>query len=180
MNRVAGIVLLACLSWFGSGCVYIGPSSFIPDYGKVPPVEEMASDTKDFRLPALPEEGKALVYVVRPKAILMQGLANRLFSVRVYLDEKKADAEQGSTGEGQYIYFPVSPGIHHVLSRSGNVADIVVDAKAGDVVFIKQLLKRTFLGIGTSLSVVDPVEGAYHIMRTSPGSMIVRKEQEQE
>jgi hypothetical protein len=86
----------------------------------------------NFSLPAKPEPGKALVYVVRPSSIPY------FFKTDVFLDGKESGQQIGITKGGQYIYFNVEVGEHTIYSYALNWAEIKIDAKEGDIFYIKQ------------------------------------------
>lgn len=76
----------------------------------LPSPEVMQTETASFQLPKMPEQGKALVYVVRPSGV------GGLVRFNVFVDDQEAASEMGHTRSSQYIYFNVTPG---TLNRPG-------------------------------------------------------------
>jgi hypothetical protein len=101
----------------------------------LPTPEIMKKETQNFNLPKLPEQGKALVYVVRPELL---GFATKF---NVYIDDEQASSEMGYTRGQQYIYFNVKPGKHEIKSLAENWASVNIDAKEGDIIFLEQEVK---------------------------------------
>lgn len=131
----------------------------------LPGGHEMASDIKGFQLPAEPHEGKALVYVVRPS------LLGKLINFNVFLDGQTPDTEMGYTQGAEYIYFEVSPGEHVIQSKAENWAEIAISAKAGDIIFVKQDVRRGTVMAMNTLHLIDQTEGRYHVKHTSVGAI---------
>jgi hypothetical protein len=157
MIRRSGIIAVVLLLLSVLGCA------------RLPSPAEMAEQTKDFKLPAATEAGQAMVYVVRPSMV------GTLIRFNVFADDQEAASEMGYTRGSQYIYFTVAPGKHMIYSKAENWAEIAIDAKADDIIFIKQDPQIGFIMARNSLSPLDAVEGKYHVMNTSLGTIIKSK-----
>src|SRR6185369_8631902 len=99
---------------------------------KLPPPDVMKSETATFQLPKLPEQGKAVVYVVRPSGL------GGLIRFNVFVDDQQDASEMGYTRASQYIYFNLLPGTHKIYSKAENWGETSVSAKEGDIIFIEQ------------------------------------------
>jgi hypothetical protein len=116
-------------------------------------------------LPAQPSKDNAMVYVVRPSSFLSP------MKIYVYVDKRNGSNRTGYTMGRQYIYFPVSPGKHKVISEANNTKTIMIDVKAGETIFIKQ---NTTRGRGFNqdfLEILDPEEGEHFVSITSLGAI---------
>ena len=131
----------------------------------LPKPEEMKADIAGFELPRLPEEGKALVYVVRPNAI------GGLIRFNVFIDDKLVDSEMGFTRGNQYIYFNLQPGPHTILSKAENWAEYPVNAEPGDIIFIEQVPAMGFVMARNSLKAIEDYAGKYHVKHLAPGTI---------
>lgn len=157
MIRRSGMIVVVLLLLLVQGCA------------SLPSPAEMAEQTKDFKLPATTEAGRAMVYVVRP------AMVGTLIRFNVFVDDHEAASEMGYTRGSQYIYFTVAPGQHMIYSKAENWAEIAIDAKADDIIFVKQDPQMGFIMARNSLSPLDAVEGKYHVMNTSLGTIIKSK-----
>jgi hypothetical protein len=126
---------------------------------------EMKADLAEFELPKLPENGRALVYIVRPTSL---GI---LVDFNVYLDTKEPESKMGCTHGLQYIYFNLEPGEHLILSKAENWAEIVVSAAPGDILFIQQEVNMGFFVARNSLSILSDYEGKYHVKNCTLGKI---------
>ncbi|RZI47559.1 DUF2846 domain-containing protein [Rickettsiales endosymbiont of Peranema trichophorum] len=131
-----------------------------------PSIEQIRQDVVDYKLPKTPEEGKAIVYVVRPS------IMGALISFNVFLDDKKPESEMGFTRANQYIYFNVSPGEHQILSASENWSIVNINAKPNDVIFLRQDVHIGFLVARNHMYRIDESEGKYHVKRLALGTVI--------
>ena len=128
----------------------------------LPQPEEMKAQAANYQLPKLPDEGKALVYVVRPSTDY--GFA----ILHVYIDNKEPASEVGNTKGSQYISFNITPGFHTILSKGENWSEIKVSAKAGDIIFIKQETAMPILhGARNKLLSLQDYEGKYYLKTLS-------------
>ena len=132
----------------------------------LPSPEIMKAEVAAFQLPKKPDADQAMVYVVRPSS--MGGLVR----FNVFLNDKEAPSEMGYTRSSQYIYFSVSPGDHRVFSKAENWAELLVNVKAGDVVFIQQEVNMGVIMARNTLLALDEVTGTYHVKKTELGTII--------
>lgn len=153
MKKVLSLILISCAVLF-TGCA------------SAPSYEKMKADTEGFVLPKLPEDGKAIVYVVRPAAV------GGLIRFNVFVDDKEASSEMGYTRGSQYIYFNLAPGEHNILSKAENWAQTPVNAKAGDIIFIQQNAEMGVLIARNSIAKIEEVEGKYHVKNLKLGTVI--------
>lgn len=147
-------ILLISLVFVFAGCATL------------PKPSEMQADVSGFTLPKLPEKGKAMVYVVRPSSI---GFVVRF---NVFIDNKEASSEIGYTRGGQYIYFDLEPGNHHILSKAENWADLDVNVNEGEIVFLKQEPQVGIIMARNGLFKIEDYEGKYHLKRLKLGTII--------
>ena len=75
--RALGLAFAVSISLFFVGCA------------SVPSPEVMKAETTGYKLPALPSDGKAMVYVVRPSPL------GTLIRFNVFINEEKPEAEMG-------------------------------------------------------------------------------------
>jgi len=137
----------------------------------LPQPAEMQADIADFVLPKSPEEGKALVYVVRPSAI------GTLIRFNVFVDDTAATSEMGYTRGVQHIYFNLSPGEHEIFSLAENTARTRLKVEAGDIVFLQQSPEMGILYARNSLLMLPDYEGKYHVKRLKLGTIIRQDKQ---
>tara|TARA_B110000037_G_scaffold174962_1_gene199382 strand:+ start:1312 stop:1680 length:369 start_codon:yes stop_codon:yes gene_type:complete len=97
----------------------------------IPSQEKLNASIADYELPQLPEEGKALVYVVRSAWNV------GFIPFGVYRDDKEKESKVGHMRSRQYVYFSIEPGQHKVLAKSLTWAEFEIDAKACEVIFIE-------------------------------------------
>ena len=131
----------------------------------LPTPSQMAEETKNFTLPQQNEAGNALVYVVRPSPL---GGAIRF---NIFLDDKEDASEMGFTRGVQHIYFYVSLGKHSIYSNAENWAEIDINAKEGDIIFLKQNPEMGILFARNSIQIIDEIEGKYHMKNTEIGEI---------
>jgi hypothetical protein len=131
----------------------------------LPSPEAMRTEVANYTLPKLPEPGKAIVYMVRPSGL------GGLVRFNVFLDDQEAPSEMGHTRSSEYIWFNLTPGTHKIYSKAENWAETVVDAKAGDIIFIEQEPGMGFIMARNSLNKIDEVAGKYHVKTLKPGTM---------
>lgn len=151
------------------GCLAVAFFALTAGCATLPSQEQMAADLAGYELPKQPEAESALVYVVRPSGL---GFAVRF---NVFLDDKEDSSEMGYTRGSQYVYFFVSPGTHTIFSKAENWAEVSIDAKPHDVIFIKQMPAIGIIMSRNSLEQVQETEGKYHVKNTSLGT--IKKEQ---
>lgn len=132
-----------------------------------PPPETMQQKVEGYQLPKLPEEGKAVVYVVRP------ALAGKIVSFNVFVDDKEEGSEMGFTKGRQYIYFNLLPGTHKIYSKAENWAEIEVTAKAGEILFIQQEPSFGVVMARNSLQrIEEEYQGKYHVKTLRLGTIL--------
>lgn len=139
---------------------------FLVGCASLPTAQEMRSDVVDYQLPKLPEEGKAIVYVVRPSSL------GGLIRFNVFVDDQQPESEMGYTRGNQYIYFTVDPGEHQILSKAENWAETNVTANSGDIIYIHQDPKMGILMARNSLFKLQAYEGKYHVKHLKAGTII--------
>lgn len=149
------LLSLAFVIFTLSGCSTTSPS-----------IDVMRAESSSFKLPKLPEDGKAIVYVYRPSAL------GGLVRFNVFVDGQEPEAEMGYTRGSQYIYFNLAPGTHKILSKAENWAETVVDANAGDIIFIAQEPSVGIIMARNSIGRTAEIEGKYHIKRLELGTII--------
>ena len=131
----------------------------------LPSPEAMKAEVQDFQLPKLPVEGKAIVYVVRPSEV------GGLTRFNVFLNDQQPESEMGFTRGSQYIYFQIPPGQHKIQSKAENWSEWIVNAKAGDILFIQQDAGMGLLMARNTLLKINDVEGRYHVKTLKLGTI---------
>ena len=126
----------------------------------------MRNEVASFTLPKLPEEDKAVVYMVRPSGL------GGLVRFNVFVDDQEAQSEMGYTRSSQYIWFNLAPGSRKIHSKAENWAETVVEAKAGDIIFIEQEPGMGIIMARNSLKSIDEVTGKYHVKTLTLGTLI--------
>ena len=147
------------LALFAAALIFTGCAS-------LPSPEAMKSEVATYKLPKLPEPGKAMVYVVRPS-----GLAG-VIRFNIFVNDQEAKSEMGYTRSSQYIYFSVPPGDHRVYSKAENWAETLVSAKAGDVIFIHQEPSVGLIMARNNLFKLDDYVGKYHVKNLTVGTLL--------
>ena len=89
----------------------------------------------------------------------------------VFLDNKEAESEMGYNRGNQYIYFYVTPGTHVIRSKAENWAEMTVNAKAGEVIYLKQEVEVGVVMARNSLKVLSDHEGGYLVKDASLGTL---------
>lgn len=131
-----------------------------------PSPENMAEEVSGYNLPKQSDAESSLVYVVRPSSL------GTLVRFNVFLDDKEASSEMGWNRGSQYIYFYVNPGKHTVFSNAENWAEISIDVKAGETVFVEQIPAMGFIMARNSLEHLSEVKGKYYIKHASLGTIV--------
>lgn len=132
----------------------------------LPAPEAMKAEVENFQLPKQPEEGKAIVYVVRPSEL------GGLVRFNVFLDDQQPNSEMGFTRGSQYIYFNVNPGERKIQSKAENWSEWSITAKAGDIFFIQQDAAMGMLMARNTIFKINEIEGKYHVKNLKLGTMI--------
>jgi len=132
----------------------------------LPTPEVMKTEIAGYQLPKLPEEGKAIVYVVRPSVL------GTLIRFNVFVDNKEPESEMGYTRGAQYIYFNVQPGDHQILSKAENWAEANITAKAGDIIFLQQEPQMGAFIARNSIFPMQDYEGKYRVKNLKLGTIL--------
>jgi len=125
----------------------------------------MRAEVAGFQLPKLPDDSKAVVYVVRPSS--MAGLVR----FNVFLDDQQAASEMGYTRNSQYIYFQVLPGQHKIYSNAENWAETQISATAGDIIFLQQEPTMGILFARNTINRIAELPGKYHVKTLEIGTI---------
>jgi hypothetical protein len=131
----------------------------------LPSQDKMAEETKGYNLPKQPDSSNTLIYVVRPHGY------NDTFPFNIYLDGQERASRIGLTQGAQYIYFFVTPGRHTIYSKAEGTAEIVIDAKAGDTIFVRQDIGHGWVMPKNSMRLISDVEGKYYVKNGSLGEI---------
>jgi hypothetical protein len=137
----------------------------------LPRPDEMKAQVANYQLPRLPDEGKAIVYVVNPSSFAKHASKSG-YMFEVFLDNNDPQSEVGATMGQQYTYFNITPGEHKILSKAGNWAEIKVSAKAGDIIFIQQEPYMGFTTLNIKLLNLQDYEGKYYVKTLPQGRII--------
>ena len=132
----------------------------------LPTPEVMKAETANFVLPKLPEPNKAIVYVFRPSSL------GALIRFNVFVDNQEANSEMGFTRGNQYIHFNIAPGQSKILSKAENWAELEVNAKPGDIIFIRQEVSMGLIMARNTIVESPDYEGKSQIKSRSIGTMI--------
>jgi len=149
-----------------SGCTGLSSSLSRPD--------ELQAQAAGYQLPKLPENGKAIVYVVRPSI----DCATHSFSV--YIDQQKPESEMGSMKGRQYIYFDVAPGEHKIISKVdywNTMAEMTVSVKAGDILFIELEPDMGFLTLENRILKLQDYQGKSYVKMLTRGKFSSNNQQ---
>lgn len=141
-------------------------SALITGCASLPSSEVMKAETATYQLPKLPEQGKAIVYVVRPSSV------GGLIRFNVFVDDQEASSEMGYTRGSQYIYFSLPPGEHKIYSKAENWAETLVSAKAGDIIFIQQVASMGIIMARNDIFKLEDYQGKYHVKTLTVGTII--------
>lgn len=131
----------------------------------LPSPEVMKAEVASFKLPKLPDAGKAMAYVVRPSPL------GSFVRFNVFVDDQEAASEMGFTRGSQYIYFHLTPGEHKIYSKAENWAETQVSVKAGDIVFIQQDPSIGVIMSRNAIAQVEEYQGKYHVKTLTVGSI---------
>lgn len=158
---------LGCLSVMLLGCASLSSG---------PPAEnEMKAQSINYQLPKLAEDGKAIVYVVRPS------IDCKPHTFTVFVDNLQPESEMGTTEGSQYIYFDISPGQHKIISKVNywdTFTEINVSAKAGDVIFLQQEPNMGFITLANRLFNIHDYHGKYYVKTLNRGLFSSKNRQE--
>ena len=132
----------------------------------LPTPEEMQQVSAGFVLPQMPEEGKSIVYIVRP------GSVGGLIRFKVFIDDREDESQVGHTRGNQYIYFNLEPGDHRILSKAENWSEVSMSANPGDIIFIRQDAQMGIFIARNSIYLIPEYEGKYHVKMLELGTII--------
>src|SRR3990170_5416854 len=130
-------------------------ASFLTGCATIPTHEEMSAGISGYTLPKQPDGEYTLLYVVRPSGL------GAVIRFNVFLDDKEDSSEMGYTRGGQYIYFYVTPGKHKILSKAENWAELDIDAKPKETLFLKQNVEFGIIMARNSMTQLQELEGKY-------------------
>ncbi|MEW5943063.1 MAG: DUF2846 domain-containing protein [Pseudomonadota bacterium] len=153
-RSVFGFVLVVLATVIATGCATL------------PPTEVMKAETTNYRLPQLPQAGKAIVYVVRPSPL------GGIIRFNVFLDDQDDESEMGYTQSGQYIYFTVAPGQHKIFSKAENWAEASFIANAGDIIFFQQEPTMGIIIARNNIFKLEDLNGKYLVKTLSLGTLL--------
>lgn len=131
----------------------------------IPSIEKMKVETSSFNLPKQNDGHDVLVYVVRPSKF------GGIVKFDVFVDGKEDASEVGYNRGKKFIYFFVKPGQHTIFSKSENTAEIAINGKAGETIFIKQDASVGAVLIRNSLQIITETEGKYYIKNSALGTI---------
>lgn len=146
--------------------VVIFLSLYLVSCATIPGPEELKKAIEGYTLPVQGLSDKALVYIVRP------GFYGSIIKFNVHLDDKFPSSEMGFTQGNEYIYFFTAPGAQKIYSLAENWAEIEINPKAGETIFIKQNPSLGILYARNELEVIEELEGKYHVKSLRPGRII--------
>jgi len=132
----------------------------------LPSPDVMKAEVATYQLPKLPEDGKAICYVVRPMEL------GGHIRFNVFLDNQEDSSEMGYTQSSQYIYFNLWPGKHTIYSKAENWAETQVTAKAGDIIFIQQEPMKGLITVGNYMFKLEAYVGKYHVKTLNVGTIL--------
>ena len=135
-------------------------------HSSLPSQQKMQSEIVNYNLPKQNQGKDTLVYVVRPSIV------GTLIKFNVFVDDKEKSSEVGYTRGNEYIYFSVKPGAHTIFSKAENWAEIAIDGKPSETIFIKQNASMGFVMARNSVEKIDETEAKYHIKKAKVGSIL--------
>ena len=128
-------------------------------------LEKMKQETENYKLPFKPKKDGAIIYVIRPSKL------GGFIKFNVFLDDKNQDSEMGYNLGSQHIYFLVNPGKYKIFSKAENWAELEVEVKVGDNVFIKQSAYPGFIMARNSLEILSETEGKFYLKNSVNGTI---------
>lgn len=143
-NFLILLLALALAAGVGVGVAWAGEDKDDTEVDK----EGYVSFTKDNPRGEI-QEGKALLYVVRPTSM---GFAIKSFFM---IDDEIVGINKGSS----YFFVPVEPGKHVFWSKSENVDALELEIEAGKTYYIQQKVQMGGFRARTKLEVLDRAEG---------------------
>lgn len=149
-----------------AGWFVIASIAMLAGCASLPSPEVMKAEIATYQLPKSPDQGKAMVYVVRPSGL------GGIVRFNVFLNDQEPESEMGYTRASQYVYFSVPPGDHKIYSKAENWAEILASVKAGDIIFIQQEPSIGIIMARNSLSLLQDYEGKYLVKILTLGTLI--------
>jgi Protein of unknown function (DUF2846) len=147
------------------GALLIAAAVSLTGCATEPTMEAMQAAVANYKLPKMPEPGKAIIYVVRPSSF------GGVVRFNVFLDDQEEKSEVGYTRAGQYIYFNVTPGEHKIFSKAENWSDLGITASAGETIFVQQDASRGIVVARNTLFKQEETAGKYHVKTLSLGTI---------
>ncbi|HET9823110.1 MAG TPA: hypothetical protein VFQ16_14915 [Burkholderiaceae bacterium] len=132
----------------------------------LPSPEAMRAAVAGFELPRSAEPDKVLVYVVRPNELGM------IVRFNVFVGDQEPASEMGYTRGGQYIHFSMPPGKNRLFSKAENTAELEIDARGGEVVYLQQEPAMGLLFARNSMFRIEELPGKYLVKTLKPGTML--------
>ncbi|GAA4652287.1 hypothetical protein GCM10023116_45710 [Kistimonas scapharcae] len=114
----------------------------------------------------LPEQGQAMVYVIRPH---FTGVLNHF---EVYLNGKDEEDRIGYTQHYEYLAFPVEPGRHTIYSKGENWSDIGIQLREGEFIFLEQRASRGLFLSNQTLESLPLDKARTYLAFTEPGTLV--------
>jgi len=145
--------------------LFVGLFLFSACGDKLPPANEMKADLEDYNLPVVPDNKHGVVYVIRPSK---GGTPGVYFDV--YVDGKNKDDMIGQVGKRRYLYTTLPPGEHTIYSKAENWAEMKIQLKPKEIVFIEQVPKMGVLYVRNELRIFDEVTGKFFVMTLKPAN----------
>ena len=102
-----------------------------------------------------PDDGKALVYIVRPSAM------GSLIHMKVRCDSVPI----GTTSACNYVYAMLEPGKHTLTSHAENWAALDIVVEAGKVYYVKQRSEMGALYAETDLELLEEKDGQKYLKK---------------
>jgi len=158
----AGILFFVCFVIFG--CALSLPQPYLTE------PTQMKDQIANYQVPKLPEDRKAIVYIVRPSPYDPSGF-------NVFLDTQEPNSEMGCTMPKQYIYFDLTPGEHKIFSKAENWAEMNVLVKEGDIIFIQQEPTMGVIRTKNKLLTLQDYEGKYYVKTLNRGTFSSNNQQ---
>lgn len=130
---------------------------------------KMLNETRNFKLPytIAATQKQALVYIVRPSNAAI------IIPFPVFINNPQDENKlMGSTRGMQYMYFYLKPGEYTIYSQAENIAEIKIQATAGKIIFIEQVLTFGILFTRNRLEIIDNLQGTYYVKSCKQGEVL--------
>ena len=139
-------------------------SLFLLEGCSIPSKKKMYQEISNYTLPKSPKKNEAVIFIVRPS---IRGIFRR---AHIYINKPITESNVGWTRGRQYLYLAVAPGTHKIYSKIDNLNSISINAKKGDIIFLKQQISIGFMKTTNTLVQIGETEGKYLIKNTSIGT----------